>query len=165
MGIRDHFLHRIDDSGKRDSKTEDPFHGNLRSQKKIVNFLTDFREISGTSRKSKLYSFIFYNISGQIQKKDAQMIPGDIQSDGKTVIRSGTQCSGSAAAGWTASLRDPAAAPIRAVLWWCWSRWGDSGADRRRYPGWIPFHGYRDNGRSDSGFSFSLLYLSVADAP
>lgn len=27
------------------------------------------------------------------------MIPGDIQSDGKTVIRSGTQCSGSAAAG------------------------------------------------------------------
>ena len=99
MGIRDHFLHRIDDSGKRDSKTEDPFSGNLRFPEKTVNFLTDFGEISGTSRKAKLYSFIFYNVSGQIQKKDAKMIPGDIQSDGKPVIRSGTQRSGSAPAG------------------------------------------------------------------
>lgn len=99
MGISDHFPHRIDDSWKRDAKTKDLFSGNLRFQEKIINFLTDFGEIGGTSGKPKLYSFIFYNVSGQIQKKDAKMIPGDIQSDGKPIIRSGTQRSGSAATG------------------------------------------------------------------
>lgn len=49
MGIRDHFLHRIDDSGKGDPQTEEPLSGNLSVSKKIVNFLTDFGEISGTS--------------------------------------------------------------------------------------------------------------------
>ena len=99
MGIRDHFLYRIDDSWKRDAKTEDLFSGNLRFQEKIINFLTNFGEIGGTSGKTKLHSFIFYNVSGQIQKKDAKMISGDIQSDGKPIIRSGTQRSGSAATG------------------------------------------------------------------
>ena len=80
-------------------RPEDLFSGNLRFQEKIINFLTDFGEIGGTSGKTKLYSFIFYNVSGQIQKEDAKMISGDIQSDGKPIIRSGTQRSGSAATG------------------------------------------------------------------
>ena len=82
MGIRDHFLYRIDDSWKRDAKTEDLFSGNLRFQEKNHQFSDRLRRNRRNFWKNQAVFFhMFYNVSDQIQKKDAKMISGDIQSE------------------------------------------------------------------------------------
>ena len=87
------------------------------------------------------------------------MIPGDIQSDGKPIIRSGTQRSGSAATGGlhlSEIPQKPRFEKFSGGVGHGWETQVQVGDNIRI--------GYRSmgtnyNGKSDSGFSFSLLYL------
>ena len=73
----------IDNAGKSDTDSQDFFIGNSSSLKKFPDFLIDSTKIRRFRRKFQLASLIFQDRSGQIQKQNPQMIPGNIQTDSK----------------------------------------------------------------------------------